>query len=136
MLGAGLFTGQRFELIGGDLIDKRGQKPPHSFAGSTIADWLTGLFRGRVRAQHPVEVSLPDRTLTGVTPLIVIACQNPRKNSLFREPPARGFLDRGVYSLGSGFTLAFPRMTSKHFRCNSRRCGTMPEKENGSSLSR
>jgi hypothetical protein len=30
MLDAGLFAGQRFELIDGDLIDKMGQNPPHS----------------------------------------------------------------------------------------------------------
>jgi hypothetical protein len=30
MQEAGLFAGQRFELIDGDLIDKVGQNPPHS----------------------------------------------------------------------------------------------------------
>ena len=29
---AGLFAGQRLELIEGDLIDKMGQRPPHSSA--------------------------------------------------------------------------------------------------------
>jgi hypothetical protein len=32
MLQAGLFAGERYELIDGDLIDKMGQNPPHGAA--------------------------------------------------------------------------------------------------------
>ena len=66
----------------------------------------------------------------------VIACLKPRKNRLFREPPARGFLDRGANNPGSGFTPASQPMTSKRCRCNFPRCGNMRRRGSGWSPSR
>jgi Uma2 family endonuclease len=62
MLGAGLFAGQRFELIDGDLIDKMGQNPPHSYAIRTLFAWLIQIFGAKqVQVQQPIEASAPDR---------------------------------------------------------------------------
>lgn len=62
MLDAGLFAGQRFELIDGDLIDKMGQNPPHSYAIRTLFDWLTKIFGAKlVQVQQPIEAGAVDR---------------------------------------------------------------------------
>ena len=58
---AGVFEGQRYELIDGDLIDKMGQNPPHALALSLVLAILR-FFDGKlVRSQSPVEVSHEDR---------------------------------------------------------------------------
>ena len=44
MLDLGLFAGQRFELLDGDLIDKMGQKSLHFDAIVLIGDWLAAIF--------------------------------------------------------------------------------------------
>ncbi|MDX2154123.1 MAG: Uma2 family endonuclease [Bryobacteraceae bacterium] len=62
MVDAGVFDDQRCELIEGDLIDKMGQKPPHSFTIRLISKWLAGLFGvGRVQIQLPIEANSRDR---------------------------------------------------------------------------
>ncbi len=62
MVDAGLFAGQRFELIQGDLIDKMGQNPPHSIAIRLLLIWLGKVFDlDRLLMQLPVDVSEPDR---------------------------------------------------------------------------
>ncbi len=62
MLDAGVFEGQRFELIDGDLIDKMGQKPPHMFAIQRLQETLGGVFGlARVRVQGPMEAGTADR---------------------------------------------------------------------------
>ena len=62
MLDAGVFEGQRFELIDGDLIDKIGQKPPHAFAIQRFQELFIRLFgSGRVRVQGPMEAGSADR---------------------------------------------------------------------------
>src|ERR1044071_9184756 len=59
---AGVFEGQRYELIDGDLIDKMGQKPAHAFAIRRIHEWLARLFGAdRVQMQLPIEAGGPDR---------------------------------------------------------------------------
>ena len=62
MLDAGLFAGQRFELIDGDLIDKMGQNPPHSHALRLLHAWLVRIFGvERVQMQQPVEAAPAER---------------------------------------------------------------------------
>ena len=62
MIDAGIFAGQRCELIDGDLIDKMGQKPPHAL---TIHRTQSRLIRAvgseRVRIQLPIELRGRDR---------------------------------------------------------------------------
>jgi Uma2 family endonuclease len=58
----GVFDGQRYELIDGDLIDKMGQNPPHAFAIQLLLKCLAGLFEvDLVRVQHPMEAAPGDR---------------------------------------------------------------------------
>ena len=62
MLGAGLFAGQRLELIDGDLIDKMGQNPPHAYAIGLLLTWLTKICETqRIRVQLPIQAGAPDR---------------------------------------------------------------------------
>lgn len=62
MLGAGLFAGQRLELIDGDLIDKMGQNPPHSYAIRLVMGWLAKILEpGRILIQLPMQAGAPDR---------------------------------------------------------------------------
>jgi Uma2 family endonuclease len=57
----GIFDGQRCELIYGELIDKRGQNPPHAYAIQRIFAWLIGLFGpDRLHIRSPVEVKPGD----------------------------------------------------------------------------
>jgi len=58
----GVFAGQRYELIDGDLIDKMGQNPPHAFAIQLLLEWLTGILKGGlIRVQLPMEAAPGDR---------------------------------------------------------------------------
>ena len=62
MLEAGFFTGERFELIDGDLIDKMGQNPPHAGAIQLCMALLVKIFGvERVRVQLPIEAGPADR---------------------------------------------------------------------------
>jgi Uma2 family endonuclease len=57
----GVFAGQRYELIDGDLVDKMGQNPPHAFVLQLLLEWLTGIFRGGlIRVQNPMEAAPGD----------------------------------------------------------------------------
>ncbi len=59
---SGLFAGQRFELIEGDLIDKMGQKPPHAYVICLFQAMLARLFGPeRTRVQIPIEVQTADQ---------------------------------------------------------------------------
>ena len=62
MMDLGWFAGQRYELIDGDLIDKMGQNPPHSFAIKLLQEWLASIFGvRRCQIQSPIEVSVADQ---------------------------------------------------------------------------
>ena len=62
MLQAGLFAGQRLELIDGDLIDKMGQNPPHSYAIRLVLGWLATILEpGRILVRSPIQAGAPDR---------------------------------------------------------------------------
>jgi Uma2 family endonuclease len=62
MLDAGLFAGQRFELIDGDLIDKMGQNPPRAYAIQILLEWLIKIFAApRIRVQQPIEAAAAEQ---------------------------------------------------------------------------
>jgi len=64
MLDAGLFAGQRFELIDGDLIDKMGQEPPHSHAIRILHTWMAKIFKPtQVQIQSPIEAADQEESL-------------------------------------------------------------------------
>src|SRR5689334_6368710 len=62
MMAAGVFEGQRYELIDGDLIDKMGQNPPHASAMRQIARIFGRIFDA-VQTQLPIDVSIVERDL-------------------------------------------------------------------------
>jgi len=58
----GVFAGQRYELIDGDLVDKMGQNPPHVSAIQLLLECLAKFFAvGMIRVQHPMEAAPGDR---------------------------------------------------------------------------
>ena len=62
MTEIGLFEGQRYELMDRDLIDKRGQNPPHSFGIRLVAAWLVHVLGIElVQIQLPIEVAPEDQ---------------------------------------------------------------------------
>jgi Uma2 family endonuclease len=79
MLQAGLFAGQRYELIDGDLIDKMGQNPPHGAAIVNIQEWLGSFIElGRIRVQLSMEAARKDRRWTIPEPdLAILAEKKP-----------------------------------------------------------
>lgn len=59
---AGIFEGQRYELIDGDLVDKIGQKPPHATAIQLLLIALGRILDlALIRVQLPREASAADR---------------------------------------------------------------------------
>jgi Uma2 family endonuclease len=79
MLQAGLFAGERYELIDGDLIDKMGQNPPHGAAIVNVQEWLASFVEiGRIRVQLSMEAAREDRRWTIPEPdLAVLAEKKP-----------------------------------------------------------
>ena len=79
MTNVGLFAGQRYELIDGDLIDKMGQNPPHANGIQLLLELLAEVFGlRRVRAQFPMEVEAADRKYNFPEPdLAVLADVKP-----------------------------------------------------------
>jgi Uma2 family endonuclease len=62
LMGTGIFDGERWELIDGELIDKMGQNPPHAAAIRLIHAWLVSLLGAKwVQVQLPIEASAADR---------------------------------------------------------------------------
>jgi hypothetical protein len=73
MAEIGLFVGQRYELIDGDLIDKMGQKPSHAFVIQLLFGWLVGFVRGGlIGVQLPIEAAGEDREWSEPEPDIAI----------------------------------------------------------------
>jgi hypothetical protein len=61
LIDTGFFVGQRFELIDGNLVDKMGQNPQHSFAIRLIFNWLlTFLEPNQVQVQLPIQTAGED----------------------------------------------------------------------------
>jgi Uma2 family endonuclease len=61
LLETGVFAGQRYELIDGDLIDKMGQNPPHAYAIQLLSEWLASfLGMAIVRVRLPMQASGKD----------------------------------------------------------------------------
>jgi Uma2 family endonuclease len=83
---AGVFEGQRYELIEGDLIDKMGQNPPHAGTVRLVLIWLAAAFGlPAVRCQLPIEVASEDQERNEPEPdLAVIA--NPATDPFTRHP--------------------------------------------------
>ena len=88
MLDAGLFAGQRFELIDGDLIDKMGQKPPHAHAIRLVFAWLVKILEpGRIQMQLPIQAGGPDRKWSLPEPDLAVL---PEQQDDYRHRHPRG----------------------------------------------
>ena len=73
MLDSGIFAGQRFELIEGDIIDKIGQNPPHVFGLRAIEKMLIAIAGfDRVRSQLPFEADGADREFSEPEPDVAV----------------------------------------------------------------
>jgi len=89
MSKAGLFEGQRFELIHGDLIDKMGQKPPHASAIQLCMAVLVKVFGvDLVRVQLPVEAGAVDRERSLPEPDLAVLVE-ARRDFAQRHPDGR-----------------------------------------------
>jgi Uma2 family endonuclease len=79
MLDSGIFAGQRFELIDGDLIDKMGQNPPHATAIKRCMKELIKTFGiDLIRVQLPMEAGAVDRERSVPEPdLAVLMAEKP-----------------------------------------------------------
>jgi Uma2 family endonuclease len=76
MLDSGIFAGQRFELIDGELIDKMGQKPPHASTIQRCLELLAAIFGlARVRVQMPIEAGPADRESSVPEPDIAVLAE-------------------------------------------------------------
>ena len=75
----GVFEGQRYELIEGDLIDKMGQNPPHAGTLAWVSLWLAKTFATAVvRCQLPIEVASEDRERSEPEPDCVVPAEPGR----------------------------------------------------------
>jgi Uma2 family endonuclease len=75
----GFFGEHRYELVGGELIDKMGQNPPHSLVVGLVSDALGTLFGAtRIRVQSPIEVFVDDRMLNEPEPDIAVTRESRR----------------------------------------------------------
>jgi Uma2 family endonuclease len=73
----GVFAGQRYELIDGDLIDKMGQNPPHSSAIQLLLKCLAKFFEvDMIRVQHPMEGAPGDRERSLPEPDVAVLRKN------------------------------------------------------------
>lgn len=76
MLDSGIFAGQRFELIDGELIDKMGQKPPHASTIQRCMELLATIFGlARVRVQLPMEAGPADRERSVPEPDVAVLAE-------------------------------------------------------------
>lgn len=58
----GVFDGQRWELVAGELYDKMSQNPPNSNARRRLVEWLRTLFQpGTVDTRCPIQTAAADR---------------------------------------------------------------------------
>jgi len=88
MLKAGLFAGQRLELLDGDLIDKMGQNPPHSYAIRLVLGWLAKILEpGRILVQSPIEAGGPDRKWSLPEPDVAVLAESKEE---YRHRHPRG----------------------------------------------
>lgn len=88
MHDAGVFEGQRYELIDGELIDKMGQHPPHSFSISQLLVALVRIFKSnQIRVQLPIQAAGKDRDWSMPEPDLAVLREFKREYQT-RQPRA------------------------------------------------
>jgi Uma2 family endonuclease len=85
-MAAGVFDGQRYELIDGDLVDKMGQNPPHAHAIRLVQRWLGSFLEtSHIQAQLPIEASGGDRERSLPEPDVAVLAE-PKPDYSKRHP--------------------------------------------------
>lgn len=79
-----LFPGSRYELIEGELIDKMGQNPPHSYVIARLNALLAATFPDRIRIQSSISLPDPDGRYSEPEPDVVVL---NRDNDFFDRHP-------------------------------------------------
>jgi Uma2 family endonuclease len=86
LLKTGVFDGQRFELIDGELIDKMGQGPRHANAIHTLMVLLAKAFGiERVLVQAPMEAGPRDSKWSQPEPDLTVMAENIQRSPV-RHP--------------------------------------------------
>jgi Uma2 family endonuclease len=68
----GLLTGQHFELIGGELLNKMGKNRPHVNATTRLRLWMEQVFGAEsVECESPIEVAKVDHPMSDPEPDLV-----------------------------------------------------------------
>jgi Uma2 family endonuclease len=68
-----LLSGQRLELIEGELIDKMGKKPPHVLWLSLLSDWVVSVFGTLfVLQEAPIDVAPEDNPTNEPEPDLIV----------------------------------------------------------------
>ena len=70
------FPEERCELIEGDLLDKKGQSPPHACVVALLAAILTKQYPGRIRVQSPISLPDPEGLRSAPQPDVVVLHQH------------------------------------------------------------
>jgi Uma2 family endonuclease len=85
-ISAGVFDGQKFELIHGEIIDKMGQSPGHAFASQLFMQWLLQFVSAlRLRIQQPLSLVGPDGVNSEPEPDMLV-CDVPSNLLNHRHP--------------------------------------------------
>ena len=86
LIATGIFEGQRYELIDGELLDKMGQKPPHAAAIQLLLATLARLLDlALIRIQLPIEASGADRERSLPEPDVAVLAE-PKPEYHRRHP--------------------------------------------------
>ncbi len=73
MEDAGLLDPGRYELVGGELLERMGKKRPHVITLSRILQWLTHIFgEDYVNPEAPIDLSAQDNAINEPEPDIIV----------------------------------------------------------------
>ena len=82
----------RYELIEGDILDKRGQKPAHAYCIRVLMRCMIQLFgESRVLSQLPIRVAIADDRYNEPEPDVAVTA-NPDSAFTFAHPEPRDIL--------------------------------------------
>jgi Uma2 family endonuclease len=90
LISLGWAEGERYELIDGELIDKRmGKLEPHAVAVLFMHEWLVSIFGfRRVRKEDPIRVAAEDNERNGPEPDLAVL-REPIQHLEMRRPQPR-----------------------------------------------
>ena len=105
--GSGLIDPMKFELIGGELIDKMGKYRPHVDALALVVGWLIQLFGVRhVNTEAPIDVAPEDNPTNEPQPDAIVLRPSYKGFKTAVPQPADLLLVIEVASSSLGFDLA------------------------------